>query len=189
MSAPNSTFLIRSDGGFTDNLTVAWGISYESCNILCGPRGGWEPFDWPFYSAGISSWVLPWLALTAQLPYETRSSAKNFLSLLLAVGSPMLITTSLCVTILNCRWINKYFAGLRDENERLGGKQVEVIEAARVFLRESQHVPIVVEASKAQFAQLVVLPENHAWWTSLRKEIMKSKRGWYDHCTPVMLER
>jgi len=184
LSAPNSTFLIASDGKFTSNLTQAWGISYESCNNLCGPRGGWEAFDWSFFSASVSSWVLPWLALTAQLPYQTRSSTRNLLALLLAVGSPMLITYALCLTILNARWINKYFASLRDKNKELGGKQVRTLEAARVFLKESQHVPIKVDENKSHFAQLVLLPENQAWWETLQKELLKSKSRWSVHYSP-----
>jgi hypothetical protein len=182
LAAPNSSFLVASDGTFTSNLSEAWGIRYSACNNLCGPRGGWEPFNWTYFSTSVSSWVLPWLALTAQLPNETRSSFNNLLSLLLAVGSPMLITYSLCLTILNNRWINKYFRGLHDYNEELGRKQVKAIKAARVFLRESQHVPIRIAQNKAEFAQLVVLPENRSWWESLGKEVLKSKRQWCEHC-------
>jgi hypothetical protein len=181
LSAPNSSFLVASDSSYTSNLTEAWGIRFESCNNLCGPRGGWEPFDWTFFSTSVTAWVLPWLALTAQLTYETRSSFNNLLSLLLAIGSPMLITYSLCLTILSSRWINKSFRSLRDNNEELRGKQVKALRAARIFLRESQHVPIKIKQSRAEFAQLVVLPENRAWWESLGKEVMKSKRQWDVH--------
>ena len=90
----------------------------------------------------------------------------------------MLITYSLCLTILNNRWINKYFRSLRDYNDELGKKQVKAIKAARIFLRESQHVPIKIKQSKAEFAQLVVLPDNRVWWESLGKEVMRSKRQW-----------
>ena len=176
LAAPNSSFLVASDGTYTTNLTEA--IRYEAYNNLCGPRGRWEPFNWVFFSTSVTAWVLPWLSLTVQLPYETRSSFNNLLSLLLAVGSPMLITYSLYLTILNNRWINKYFRSLRDFNEKLRGKQVTTLKAARIFLRESQHIPIKTKQSRAEFAQLIVLPENRAWWESLGKEVMKSKRQW-----------
>src|SRR5277367_6775462 len=181
-SDPNSSFLVASDGTFTSNLSEAWGIRYSSCNNLCGPRGGWEPFDWTLFSTSVIVWVLPWLALAAQLPCETSSSFNNLLSLLLAIGSPMLITYSLCLTILNSRWINKYFRSLGDNNEELRGEQVKALKAVRTFLRECQHVPIKIQQSMAEFAQLVVLPENRVWWESLRKEVMKSKREWNVHC-------
>ena len=173
----NSSFLVDSSGSFTNNPNNAWGITYGACMTLCG--SGWEAFDWYFFSTSVSSWVLPWLALTAQLPYETKDSTTNLLSVLLAVGSPLLITYSLCLTVLNSRWINIRFRALHCRNEEYLGKQVKTMEAARIFLRESQHVPLGINGSPSMIAQLVVLPENRAWWYSLRKEILKSKREWY----------
>ncbi|MCJ1387087.1 hypothetical protein MMC17_010216 [Xylographa soralifera] len=172
----NSSFLVDSSGSFTTNLDNAWGITYDACKTLCG--SGWEAFDWYFFSTSVSSWVLPWLALTAQLPYETKDSSTNLLSVLLAVGSPMLITYSLCLTVLNSRWINIRFRALYDQNEEVLGKQVKTMEAARVFLRESQHVPLGISGSRNILAQLVVSAENRAWWYSLRKEVLRSKREW-----------
>ncbi|MCJ1437956.1 hypothetical protein MMC27_007343 [Xylographa pallens] len=172
----NRSFLVDSTGSFTNNPNNAWGITYGACMSLCG--SGWEAFDWYFFSTSVSSWVLPWLALTAQLPYETKDSSTNLLSVLLAVGSPMLITYSLCLTVLNSRWINIRFRALYDRNEEVLGKQVKAMEAARVFLRESQHVPLGISSNRSIIAQLVVSPENRAWWYSLRKEVLKSKREW-----------
>ena len=172
----NSSFLVDSSGNFTDIPNDAWGITYGACIRLCG--SGWESFDWYFFSTSISSWVLPWLALTAQLPYETKDGSTNLLSVLMAIGSPMLITYSLCLTILNSRWINMRFRALCDRNKEVLGKQVKTMEAARIFLRESHHVPLGLSGSPSMIAQLVVSPENRAWWYSLRKEVLKSKREW-----------
>ncbi|MCJ1281785.1 hypothetical protein MMC26_001108 [Xylographa opegraphella] len=173
----NASFLVDSSGSFTNDPNNAWGIIYAKCIALCG--SGWEAFDWYFFSTSVSSWVLPWLALTAQFPYETRDSSTNLLSVLLAVGSPMLITYSLCLTVLNSRWINIRFRALCDRNEEVLGKQVKTMEAARIFLRESQHIPLEASGSRSTLAQLVVSPENRAWWYTLRKEVLKSKREWY----------
>jgi len=74
------------------------------------------------------------LALTAQLPYETKDGPTNMMSLMLAVGSPMLVTYSLCITILNSRWLNERFAFLRDENNKLGKHQIPAIAAAGYLL-------------------------------------------------------
>ncbi|PMD37039.1 hypothetical protein L207DRAFT_393462, partial [Hyaloscypha variabilis F] len=154
----------------------AWGITYEGCNALCGPRGGTEAFNWGSFSAAFAQWVLPWLALTAQLPYETKDGPTNMMSLMLAVGSPMLITYSLCVTILNSRWLNERFAVLRDENKRLGNHQEKALAAARYILRETQHVPIAIRDTRRRFAELIVSPANLVWWTSLQEEIERTKR-------------
>jgi hypothetical protein len=98
------------------------------------------------------------------------------MSLMLAVGSPMLITYSLCITILNSRWLNERFAVLRDENKRLGNHQEKALAAARYILRESQHVPIAIRDTRRRFAELIVSPANLVWWTSLQEEIQRTKR-------------
>jgi len=155
-ASPNSSFLVGSDGKYTNDPGLAWGITYDGCNALCGPRGGTEAFNWGSFSAAFAQWVLPWLALTAQLPYETKDGPTNMMSLMLAVGSPMLITYSLCITILNSRWLNERFAVLRDENKRLGNHQEKALAAARYILRETQHVPIAIRDTRRRFAELIV---------------------------------
>jgi len=186
-SAFNSTSLVASDGRFTANLAEAWGIKYMDCVKICG--GGWEAFDWAFFSTSVGAWLLPWLAFTAQLPYETKDSFTDLLSLHLAIGSPMLITYSLCLRVLNSRWINMRFRRLRCQNEEVGGRQVAAMEAARVFLRESQHVPIGISGSRSTIAQLIVSPANASWWESLQEKVLDSKREWYAHILSLRLSK
>ncbi|RDW75667.1 hypothetical protein BP5796_06488 [Coleophoma crateriformis] len=173
---PGITWLRDRQGNPTNNITEAWGVSFEACNSMCGPLGGYEAFQWTTFSAGVSSWLLPWLALTAQLPYETKDGLTNLTSLVMAIGSPILITYSLCITILNSRWLNKRFASLIKENRELGGHQEDTIKAAWTILTESQHIPIAIRETKATFAELVTSPENKDWWQTLRDEVQRSKR-------------
>ena len=133
---PNSIVILDKDGKPTNNQAEAWGIPVEVCDSMCGPRGSSEAFDWPLFSAAIAQWLLPWLALTAQLPYETRDRTSNVMALILAAGSPMLITHSLCITILNSRWLNRYFDKLRSENETRGKNQLAMLSAAVYILKE-----------------------------------------------------
>src|SRR5436190_4139942 len=109
MNAPNRTILYDQNGSPTSDLNTAWGISYELCDILCTPEDSWTLFTWNYFAPSFTSWLLPWLALTAQLPYETKDRPTSLLALFLAIGSPMLIIYSLSLTILNARWINKIF--------------------------------------------------------------------------------
>jgi hypothetical protein len=176
---PNASFLVQADGSYTTNLSNAWGIRYKTCNNICGPRGGWEEFDWAKFSQRFTTWLLPWLALCAQLSFETVDRTTNLMALCLAVGSPMLVTYSLCITVLNTRWINRTFRQLKEENIAAGGEHVEAIVAARFCLVESQHVPIkVYQGSQREIAHLVVLPENRTWWKNLASELRKTKRKW-----------
>ncbi|RDW82346.1 hypothetical protein BP6252_03458 [Coleophoma cylindrospora] len=176
LSNPGTTWLRDSQGNPTNNITEAWGVSFEACNNMCGPLGGHEAFQWTTFSAGVASWLLPWLALTAQLPYETKDGLTNLTSLVMAIGSPILITYSLCITILNSRWLNKRFASLIKENRELGGHQEDTIKAAWTILTESQHIPIAIRETKGTFAELVTSPENKIWWQTLREEVQRSKR-------------
>jgi len=173
---PNSIVILDKDGKPTNNQAEAWGIPVEVCDSMCGPRGSSEAFDWPLFSAAIAQWLLPWLALTAQLPYETRDRTSNAMALMLAVGSPMLITHSLCITILNSRWLNRYFAKLRSENETRGKNQLAMLSAAVYILKEIQHVPISIGDTRQRFAQLVADPRNEIWWVTLREELKRTKR-------------
>jgi hypothetical protein len=177
-AAPNDTFLRDQNGNPTSNFSEAWGISYDSCRVLC--TGGAKFIDWNDFSLQFGSWLLPWLALTAQLPFETKAKSTNLQSLLLAIGSPILIIYSLALTILNARSINREFRQLKEENEELERpRQAKVIGAARVILIESQSIPLqTVNGADRELAQLVVNPENWTWWIAVKNEILKTKREW-----------
>jgi hypothetical protein len=71
------------NGGVSEE---AWGIRYDQCLGICGP--GYELSSWSDFSRRFTAWLLPFLALTAQLPFEARSIWSNIMCLFLAVGSP-----------------------------------------------------------------------------------------------------
>jgi len=66
-----------------------------------------QSIDFGTVANSITIWLLPWISLTAQLPYEADGFSANLMSLLLAIGSPALITFSLAITAFNRRWIRK----------------------------------------------------------------------------------
>ena len=181
-NAPNATFLLDQYGKPTANVSQAWGISYTSCEATCQNPINTNSYDWNSLSQGLGSWLLPWLALTAQLPFETNDKQTNLMALLLALGSPSLIIFSLTLTILDARWINQIFRQVKEEHGSLRPAhplQIEAIKAARAFLIDSQHIPIqIFNGPRREFAHLVACPENWAWWISLRGEIQKTKREW-----------
>lgn len=178
--SPNSTFLYDQAGRPTANLMDAWGISYYSCIALCGARDNTETWDWDFLSQDISSWLLPWLALSAQLPFETKDKTTDFAALLFTLGSPALAAYSLACTLLNARRVNHTFRQLSEESYCLHRPlQTRAIKAARAILIEMQHVSIqVYNGRHREISQLVVHPENWAWWCSLRQKLLISKRRW-----------
>ena len=175
---PNSSFLVNAKGKPISSLSQAQGVSYEWCAENCGSSDNYNDYNWNYFSQGLLSWLVPWLALTAQLPFGTRSKALNLWALCLAVGSPSLSAYSLALTLLNSRSINETFQKLKAANKHQhGSHKMKMIKAARTFLIESQSVPIqIYNGVRREFAQLVVLPENIVWWSNLRKEILKSKK-------------
>lgn len=180
LKSPNSTFLLDQDGRPTDNLADAWGISYGSCKVLCGSKDNTEAWSWDFLSQDISSWLIPWLALTAQLPFETKDTTTNFAVLLLTLGSPALASYSLALTLLNARTVNQTFRQIKEESYWLQRpQQLKAIKAARSILIETQHVPIqFFNGPRREVSQLIVNPENWAWWCSLRQKLLSTKRKW-----------
>ena len=179
VQSPNATFLVQQDGSYTQDFSRAWGIRYGSCNQLCGPKGSWEPFDWTFFISSFSSWLLPYLALAAQMPYEAKDTPGNLMILFITLGSPMLVVYSLILTVANTRWINREFRRLKDENKEAGGGWVEAITAARRCFVEGQQVPIqVFQGPERELAHLIVLPQNRSWWVRLETELKKTRRPW-----------
>ena len=177
---PNNISLYDEHGEPTSNLSKAWGISYYDCKNTCGAQDNTGYYDWGFLSQGVASWLIPWLALSAQLPFETKGQTTNLVALFLAIGSPALITYSLALRILGARWINSKFRQVKENNATLRRPlQTKAIKAARSILIETQHVPIqVYNGPRREIAQLIVNPENWAWWCSLQNRILIRKRKW-----------
>lgn len=130
----------------------------------------------------MTNYFLPWLALTAQLPYETGDPWSNVLSFCMAVGSPTLVTYSLTITMLNRFWANKSFGSLRrrteqpDINNRYAGF-FEPIIAVQYLLQEAQQVPLMLSMEAGWLSSLLVLPANSAWWHTLRESLRATRRG------------
>lgn len=178
---PSIDYLRDQNGKPTSNISTAWGISYQACKDLC--TVGTSFVDWNDFSFQFSTWLLPWLALTAQLPFETKNRAKNFQSLYLAIGCPLLIIYSLTLTILNARAINREFRQIKEDAKNLQlevrEEQLKIVENVRIILIESQNVPLqIVNGPEREIAQLVVNPKNASWWSQVAQEILKTKRGW-----------
>ncbi|KAH8198271.1 hypothetical protein TruAng_007569 [Truncatella angustata] len=133
-----------------------------------------QVFSFQIFSAGATNYLLPWLALTAQLPFETgeHNVIANFMSFCIALGSPMLITYSLMITILNQHWLRTHFREL-ERNSPVK----KTVKNARIFLQESQQVPLRVSQEDGSLASLIVLTENKIWWQRLREHVERTRRG------------
>ncbi|KAI0430330.1 hypothetical protein F5Y09DRAFT_356054 [Xylaria sp. FL1042] len=151
------------------------GIDYKTCEKYCGYNQLSTIFSFKVFSSGATNYLLPWLALTAQLPFETGENEviANVMSFCYAVGSPMLITYSLATTILNQHWLRGKFLKLEasDRPLRLTSKNV------RIFLQESQQLPLRLSQENGSLASLIILPDNADWWEKLKNSILLTRRG------------
>ncbi|KIK58712.1 hypothetical protein GYMLUDRAFT_170676 [Collybiopsis luxurians FD-317 M1] len=146
---------VDNSGRAVSNIQDATAIPYEICLTACG--GGAQPFSWSDFSGEFSAWLLPWLALLSQLPFGANDKLENFLSIVLAIGSPTLAAYSAALTVLNGRWIARRFSGSSYPNTP---------EAVRA-LNGLQQVPIVLDTSESLLASLVILHQNDDWWREL----------------------
>ncbi|KAH7878004.1 uncharacterized protein C8R40DRAFT_1093380 [Lentinula edodes] len=151
---------LDSYGNPVQNLRDATAIPYDLCVVVCG--GGPEAFDWSNFSNQLNTWLLPWLALLSQLPFGANDHLQNLLAVVLTIGSPVLASYSVVLTVLNGRWIAQRFSGSTYPN---------TLAAVRA-LKDLQQAPITLNLDdKALLASLVVLPENDDWWKKLLQHI------------------
>ena len=199
LSNPNTTTndvgagLVNQAGTSTTDPSQIWGISMRACEQHCpydklgtvskhmpiylrSTYTNWaEVFDFSTFCAGATNYFLPWLALTAQLPFETgeHEVGSNLMSFCYALGSPMLITYSLMMTILNQHWLRAKFRPLESSDKQ----NARTIKNARIFLQEIQQLPLRLSQEDGTLASLIVLPENADWWRKLRENIKITRRG------------
>jgi hypothetical protein len=139
-------------------------------------------FNFPSFSNAFTNYLLPWLALAAQLPYETGRADLNLMALFMAIGSPALITFSLTLTILNRFWIRQRFQDLLRTAKSIesSGKYPDLskrIESILYLLQEAQQDPIRASEHNHWLSSLLVLPKNQLWWQRLRQRLRRTRRG------------
>ena len=162
------------------NLDNAWGISVEECYRSCYTIK--SEFSFAHFSASFTNWLLPWLSLLSQLPFETDGPFNNLMSVLLAVGSPALITYSLVITIFARSRIAERFEELERiaENspiKRVYHQFITRLKYACYILQESQQAPMRAWEGNGWLSSLVVLEENQGWWECVKKNLASTRRG------------
>ncbi|GJC87475.1 hypothetical protein ColLi_10313 [Colletotrichum liriopes] len=168
---------------FNDSMTVddvedAWGISIGLCKEYCGRDNLNMVTSFNRLAAGSTSYLLPWLALTAQLPYETGSTEADIMSVCVGLGSPVLMAFSLMMTILNKRWIRRRFKYLAGSCEGDGFNQMRVrLKSARIIAEESRQAPTRLSQRHGWLARLVMLDANTSWWREAASSLRSTRRG------------
>ncbi|KAF6815042.1 hypothetical protein CMUS01_12515 [Colletotrichum musicola] len=165
--------------GQNGKINEAWGISLDLCNTHCGPKQLPMVTSFNRFAAGSTSYLLPWLALTAQLPYETGSAGADIMSVCIGLGSPMLMTVSLMMTILNKRWIRKkfrYTLSMPAAQRSPTADMVKRAQAALVIAENAQQVPVRLDQSQGWLARQIVLDTYTPWWEEAAKSLGSTRR-------------
>ncbi|TDL21420.1 hypothetical protein BD410DRAFT_304783 [Rickenella mellea] len=156
-----------------------WGITHNACISECGSGQIVQAVKFTTFASSFTNWLLPWLALTSQLPYQAPGTGSNIMSGVIAVGSPALITYSLALTILNRCWIRRIFSKLMRASQGvidLAPHVKERVDAAGEFLQDAQQAPIRVSQEDGWLSSLIVLPGNQAFWNAIRKDLRNTRR-------------
>ncbi|KAH8823243.1 hypothetical protein DL96DRAFT_1818992 [Flagelloscypha sp. PMI_526] len=144
---------------------TATGMSYSSCIVACGDQS--HTTSWVEVGQQTGAWVLPSLAIIAQLPFGAHSSLDDWIAVILTLGCPALAAYSLALTVLNGQWITRRFDGVA-----FGAAS----DAVRC-LRSLQQTPIQL-GRKSLLASLVVLPRNDRYWNTLADSLDEQGNTW-----------
>jgi hypothetical protein len=170
---PRVPFLVNREGHRTFNSSEAIGSDYKTCNTYCGK--GTSTFQWNNFSPQFTGWLLPFLALTAQLPFESDGTWHDLMSLVLTIASPQLAMYSIGLTILNSRYAKRRL----DEvfvipNEVEVGRATLTDLKQRIFktLRISQQQPFDLgDLWTVQTAE-----KELQWWRAVQERLQQSGR-------------
>ncbi|KAH8823234.1 hypothetical protein DL96DRAFT_267077 [Flagelloscypha sp. PMI_526] len=141
---------------------TATGMSYSSCVLACVNES--DATNWLEVGKQTGTWVLPSLAIIAQLPFGAHSSLDDWTAVVLTIGCPALAAYSLTLTVLNGQWVTRRFDGIA-----FGA----VSDAVRC-LRSLQQTPIKL-GSKELLTSLIVLPPNDQYWKKLAHKLEKQR--------------
>ncbi|KAK2001143.1 hypothetical protein LX36DRAFT_629253 [Colletotrichum falcatum] len=151
------------------NIEDIWGISLSLCKSYCSRDQINIATNFNRIAAGSTSYLLPWLALTAQLSYETGGYGTGVMSLCLGLGSPMLMTISLMITMLNKRWIRKEFRKFR--KGRLG----TIIKHAEVIAEAAQQEPARISKTETSLVERILQPDSENQWGKVAKDLKNTR--------------
>ena len=173
-------YFVSAHGTQVHRPEDASGVRYETCVKYC--TTGSAPFKWTIFASQFTAWLLPYIALTAQLPYQAITTWDNLMSAFLTVGSPALAAYSLILTFLGTRWLEKQCAATLDqipastpEDWRRQTKLQSIFNNMKRVLRLAQQEPY-------ENLEFQAIPENLKgevdWWGKLDGTVQRSKRGY-----------
>jgi hypothetical protein len=159
-------------GNLVGTLDKIEGVRFPECEIMCGT--GWQREKWDDIFNSLSGWLLPWLALTAQLPFQTRDKVRDLGSVFLVIGSPILAMYSLLLTFYNANWVRKECRKVVDED----GKNSDHMDYVAEVLLSCQHVPLELATDEEKLGRSTEVKEDKEedWWGNLAEMLHDTGR-------------
>ncbi|KAJ7608726.1 hypothetical protein FB45DRAFT_945782 [Roridomyces roridus] len=170
-------------GANISSQSDVWGITAPVCYETCGNNVIKQSVDFTTSAVIMTTWLLPWLALIAQLPFEAKGWM-NLLSGCLAVGSPVLATYSLALTAFN-RWFTfRKFRHLKERalkstRQNTYGYIQDRLDQAAFILVEVQQCPMRANQREGELASLLIINDRDRknFWKIAQKDLKNTRRG------------
>ena len=180
LNQTNATGAVDINGNPVSSIADAQGMTDATCYSLCG--NGWQPDPWLSISAYLATWLIPWIALVGQLPFQTRNWVDDCLSACLMIGTPILVMHSLIVTLWNSLWIHRR---CRDE-EVVDRNDVRQMRNVAFVLSTCQQVPLKIQ-NREHLAYSILHRRNERWWGDLASHLRDTARVMPESLWPQML--
>jgi hypothetical protein len=162
---------VDRDGNLVNTLDKIEGVRFPECEIMCGT--GWQREQWDDIFNSLSGWLLPWLALTAQLPFQTRDKVRDLGSVFLVIGSPILAMYSLLLTFYNAKWVREECRRVVDRD----GKNLDHMDSVAEVLLSCQHVPLELAKDEEKLVRSTEVKDvEEDWWVNLAEMLRDTGR-------------
>ncbi|KAK6977395.1 hypothetical protein R3P38DRAFT_2581868 [Favolaschia claudopus] len=154
-----------------------WGITYSACQEKCAMNIIRQGFNFTESAIPLMTWLLPWLTLIAQLPFEA-IGWRNLLSACTCLGSPALAVYSLAITASNRVYINNKFNTLKNQLPVKYGYLVKRLDSIALILKEAQQCPVRANQRHGELATLLLLndSERDEFWKGAEKDLKNTRR-------------
>jgi hypothetical protein len=180
LNQTNTTGAVDLHGNPVSSIGDAQGMTYPICYKRCGD--GWQRDPWLSISAYLATWLIPWIALVGQLPFQTRSWIHDCLSASLMIGTPILAMHSLIITLRNSLWIHKRCR----EEEVVDRHDERQMKNVAFVLSTCQQIPLKIQ-NRESLAYSIVHQRNERWWGDLASHLRDTARVMPESLWPQML--
>jgi hypothetical protein len=133
------------------------------------------------FTGSTAGLLIPWVALFAQLARQTGSRRGDTLSVLISIGSPAWIFSSISLAVLYQHSVRSRLNRLR--HKLSSGSSAAIFlhladrcKAAQTVLLSFLQAPIRLSTRTGYLSSLIALPENHWWWIDADKSIKTYQR-------------